>query len=131
MYDNDIVMAEGAQCHCTCVPLISEVMGHLSPDFASVHYSTSGLWYATKSIQLFGAIYAVMLPRAWYVGKLQMKGQSPEQLDDADRSRAYDYAVNCEWANCHSQLGLCALYLAIHSTLDNTMEDEEEWEILI
>ena len=35
----DNAMAEGAQCQCTFVYAISAIIGHFSPDFASINYS--------------------------------------------------------------------------------------------
>ena len=50
IHDNDIVMAEGAQCHCTFMTAISAIVGNFSPDFASLNYSMRRLRISNKNI---------------------------------------------------------------------------------
>jgi hypothetical protein len=47
MHDN--VVAEEAQCHCTFMYAISAIVGHFSPDFASVNYSMRRLRISNKT----------------------------------------------------------------------------------
>ena len=42
-------MTEGAQCHCTLMTPISVIVGHLSPDFESLHYSMRRLRISNKT----------------------------------------------------------------------------------
>ena len=63
MHDN--TMAEGTQCHCTFMYSISAIVGHFSPDFASLNYSMRRSRISNKNILATCSESRVMGPSGW------------------------------------------------------------------